>query len=48
MADFIEEKSSDEKLGAYLKRVRESSGLSLDDLSQKTRISIANLQNIDR
>ena len=39
MTNSVEPKTSEESLGAYLKKVRESKGLSLEDLSQKTRIS---------
>ncbi len=47
MSDSVETKASDESLGAFLKRVRESRGLSLEDLSQKTRIPQEHLQKIE-
>lgn len=47
MNTAVEPKNSDESLGAYLKRIRESKGLSLEDLSQKTRISLEHLQRIE-
>lgn len=47
MSDFVEEKASNEKLGEYLKRVRESKGISLEEFSQKTRVSMEHLQEIE-
>ena len=47
MSDFVEEKASNEKLGEYLKRVRESKGISLEEFSQKTRVSLEHLQEIE-
>ncbi len=47
MTNSVEPKTSDEPLGAYLKKIRESKGLSLEDLSQRTRISLKNLQQIE-
>ena len=47
MSDFAEEKASNEKLGEYLKRVRESKGISLEEFSQKTRVSLEHLQEIE-
>ena len=47
MTISVEPKTSDESLGAYLKRIRESKGLSLEDLSQKTRVSLKFLQQIE-
>ena len=46
MSDFAEEKASNEKLGEYLKRVRESKGISLEEFSQKTRVSLEHLQEM--
>ncbi len=47
MTNSVEPKTSEESLGAYLKKIRESKGLSLEDLSQKTRISLKLLQQIE-
>lgn len=47
MSDFVEEKTSNEKLGEYLKRVREAKGISLEEFSLKTRISLEHLQEIE-
>ncbi len=47
MNPTVEPKNPDEPLGAYLKRIRETKGLSLEDLSQKTRISLEHLQQIE-
>lgn len=43
----LEEKAPKESLGAYLKRVRESKGLSLEELSQRTRVALGYLQEIE-
>ncbi len=47
MTNSVEPKTAEETLGAYLKKIRESKGLSLEDLSQRTRISLKNLQQIE-
>lgn len=47
MSDFVEEKASNERLGDYLKRVRETKGISLDELSLKTHISLEHLAEIE-
>lgn len=47
MSNPVEELVAGEALGAYLKRIRESKGLSLEELSQKTRISFETLQSIE-
>lgn len=47
MTISVEPKTSDESLGAYLKRIRESKGLSLEDLSRKTHIALNLLQQIE-
>ena len=47
MNPTVEPKNPDEPLGAYLKRIRENKGFSLEDLSQKTRISLEHLQQIE-
>ncbi len=47
MTNSVEPKTSGESLGAYLKRIRESKGLSLEDLSQKTHIALNLLQQIE-
>ena len=38
MSDFAEEKASNEKLGEYLKRVRESKGISLEEFLQAPKL----------
>ena len=43
----LEGKAAEETLGAYLKRIRESKGLSLEEFAQKTRISETHLQEIE-
>ena len=47
MSDYVEEKASNERLGEYLKRVRETKGISLEEFSLKTRISLEHLQEIE-
>jgi len=47
MSDFVEEKASNERLGEYLKRVREIKGISLEELSLKTHISLEHLVEIE-
>ena len=47
MSDFMEEKTPEESLGAYLKRVRENRGFSLEDFSKKTRVSLEHLREIE-
>lgn len=47
MTNSVEPKTSDESLGAYLKKIRESKGLSLEDLSRKTHIALNLLQQIE-
>lgn len=43
-----EEPQHDESLGRYLERKRKERGLSLEEISQETRIGIAFLESIDR
>lgn len=47
MPSPVEDIAQGESLGAYLKRVRESKGLSLEDLSQKTKLSLEILQKVE-
>lgn len=44
---LLEDKRSDETLGAFLGRIREYHGLSIDQLSESLRISKTNLQAIE-
>ena len=43
---LLEDKRSDETLGAFLGRIREYHGLSIEQLSESLRISKTNLQAI--
>lgn len=43
----LEDKTPEESLGAYLKRIRESKGLSLEELSGRTRVALGYLQEIE-
>ncbi len=43
----LDEKNPNERLGAFLVRVRESQGLSIDDLSERTKISVKMLRFIE-
>ena len=43
----LEEKNPNERLGDFLARVRESQGLTLDDLSERTKISVKMLHFIE-
>lgn len=43
----LDDKNPNERLGAFLARVRESQGLSVEDLSLKTKISVSILQKIE-
>ena len=43
----LDEKNPNERLGDFLARVRESQGLSIDDLSERTKISVKMLRFIE-
>jgi cytoskeletal protein RodZ len=43
----MDEKNPDERLGDFLARVRESQGLSIEDLSERTKISVSIIQKIE-
>ena len=43
----MDEKNPEERLGDFLARVRESQGLTVEDLSEKTKISISIIQKIE-
>ena len=41
------EKSPDEKLGAFIARVREERGMSVEELSAATKVSVAYIKSIE-
>lgn len=43
----IEDKQADEKLGAYLKRARETRGLSVEELANATKLTVKNIELIE-
>ena len=43
----MDEKNPDERLGDFLARVRESQGLSIEDLSERTKISVSIIHSIE-
>ena len=43
----VDEKNPNERLGDFLTRVRESQGLSIEDLSERTKISLKMLRFIE-
>ncbi|MCQ2106197.1 MAG: helix-turn-helix domain-containing protein [Fibrobacter sp.] len=47
MSNPVEEKRPDERLGEYIARVREARGMSLEDLSAVTKLTVSNLKAIE-
>ncbi len=47
MSDQVEEKRPDERLGEYIARVREARGMSLEELSSVTKLTVANIKAIE-
>lgn len=47
MSDLVEEKRPDERLGEYIARVREARGMSVEELSSVTKLTVANVKAIE-
>ena len=47
MSNPVEEKRPDEKLGEYIARAREARGMTVEDLSEATKLSVANIKSIE-
>lgn len=47
MSNQVEEKRPDERLGEYIARVREARGMSIEELSSVTKLTVANVKAIE-
>lgn len=47
MSSQVEEKRPDERLGEFIKRVREARGISVEDMSRVTKLTVANINAIE-
>lgn len=47
MSNQVEEKRPDERLGEYIARVRESRGMSVEELSRVTKLTVSNIKAIE-
>lgn len=47
MSNQVEEKRPDERLGEYIARVREARGMSVEELSSVTKLTVANIKAIE-
>lgn len=47
MSNQVEEKRPDERLGEYIARVREARGMSVEELSSVTKLTVANVKAIE-
>ncbi len=47
MSNLVEEKRPDERLGEYIARVREARGMTVEELSCVTKLTVANVKSIE-
>lgn len=47
MSNLVEEKRPDERLGEYIARVREARGMTVEELSSVTKLTVANVKSIE-